>query len=261
MFGIVSLYYYRHQLLPVKYAGKIDVYAEKIHPGLKSFARIKSTNNEVAVVEFVSVDETETSVVVDKSVDSENILIDNASVTDSAVQIPPGESLSPEQPVAVTDVPITIDAVIDAVPQEKPADEVAVDIPATPAEIVPPVATVIEKPVEDSMMPETDKDATTTDDLLRAARQAFKDGKLDVAITQYNAIIELDNDDADFYGELGNVHYAIGSWKEAGAAYYEAAIRLIEKRQFAQIRYLQRVLNGLDAELAEKLEYQLASLN
>ena len=81
---------------------------------------------------------------------------------------------------------------------------------------------------------------------------------MEVAIEKYNELIELE-DEADFHGELGNVYYAMGKWQQAGSSYYEAAVRLIDSGQLAQVGYLQRVIQGLDAEHAEKLAKQLAN--
>ena len=273
MFGIVSLYYYRHQVLPVKYAEKIDVYAQKIHPKLISFARQKQILTETASVEEMIQKDTEQSVVVTESVESEQIkeepkdidVVTEQKVTSvekvkAVDEVKVGEEIKQDQRIAADDVPVADNDKPQAV-----TEMVTVDDSSKEKEIVASVSDVtpeiIEGKVESQGALTTDKEAASVNDLLRSARQAFNSGKLDVAITQYNSLISLDHDEADFYGELGNVHYAMGSWEKAGAAYYEAATRLIEKRQFSQIRYLQRVIKGLDSERAEKLENQLANLN
>lgn len=259
MFGIVSLYYYRHQVLPVKYAEKIDIYAGKIHPKLISFARQKRTHTETASVEETIQNDTEESVVEAEILKEEQKVI-SAEEIKSVEDVKLGEETKKDQPIAIADAPIA--------ENDKPqtvTELVTLDDSTKEKEIIISVSDmtseIIEEKVQSQDAPATDKEASSVNDLLRAARQAFNNGKLDVAITQYNSLIALDNDEADFYGELGNVHYAMGHWEKAGAAYYEAATRLIEKRQFTQIHYLQRVIKGLDSELAEKLANQLASFN
>ena len=56
---------------------------------------------------------------------------------------------------------------------------------------------------------------------------------------------------------MGNIFYIQGKWKEAGQAYYEAAIRLMRQGQTGQVQYLDRVIHGLDKESAEKLSSQM----
>ena len=72
--------------------------------------------------------------------------------------------------------------------------------------------------------------------LRQAARQAFWNKNLDAAVLNYMALLETDAaGDADIHGELGNVYYAAGRWQEAGSAYYEAAVRLLDRGEVNQI--------------------------
>lgn len=274
LFGIVSLYYYRHHVLPVQYAEKIDVYADKIHPKLKSFVRTKKIDNEAPSVEVVV---QENVAVPESTVEEDKTIVESAAIETaieqkaSLVEDKPSKYSSVETLVSTADVDEKNVAVNDVAVkniQEEKETVVETDKSALVVEEVTTdevdKATEISSPYEVTekvAAPDLDKEAASVNDLLRAARFSFNKGDLAGSVAQYNLLIELDNDEPDFYGELGNVYYAMGRWEEAGLAYYEAATRLIEKRQLYQVHYLQRVIHGLDAERAEKLASQLASLN
>jgi len=93
--------------------------------------------------------------------------------------------------------------------------------------------------------------------VLQKARQAYWNGNMAEAEKAYQELSELTSQDPNVYGELGNIYYAQGKWKQAGEAYYEAAVRLIKLNQRAQVNYLLRVIQGLDAESADKLRKKL----
>ena len=250
--------------MPGKYVEKIDHYAEKIHPRLVTIASKVQLDEDDKPIELVSRQ-------------GENTSAD--SVQSSAVEKAPLEpklaEVEPEQPaenvVSDKDVSkeqqVVADMAMADVPvaeEEKPqavTNNVITEQPAEKDKITSTVSISDEKPADNQQVPATDKEAAGASSLLREARSAFNKGELDVSIAKYNELIELENDEADFYGELGNVHYAMGSWDKAGVAYYEAATRLIEAGQLAQVGYLQRVLQGLDAERAEKLTKQMAKIN
>lgn len=89
--------------------------------------------------------------------------------------------------------------------------------------------------------------------ILNKARNAFWRGDIKKSISAYNNLIDKNPAEANYYGELGNVLYSSGQWKEAGSSYYQAASILIEQNKPQQVGYLHYVLQGLDNELAEKL--------
>jgi len=93
--------------------------------------------------------------------------------------------------------------------------------------------------------------------VLHRARQAYWNGSLAEAEKAYQELSELTSQDPNVFGELGNIYYAQGKWKQAGQAYYEAAIRLIDLNQPAQANYLLRIIQGLDAESADKLRQKM----
>ena len=94
-------------------------------------------------------------------------------------------------------------------------------------------------------------------DLLNQAIFAHQIGNDFNAIELYRELIQSYPDDPNVYGELGNVYYSKGKWKQASQAYYEAAVRLHKVEKTQQINYLVRVIEGLDPETAKKLNEQL----
>ncbi len=262
LFGIVTVYYYRHQILPENIAQKINSYAERIHPKLAAFSK---TNQIIAVenASDIKVDE-----VSDKPQEA-NTLADSTEVTkdntveenESSEVIAKVEETGSASDPAVTDVPVADDNTAEEV-SEKDGNVVAADLQDTPDSDQQTItsSTVTDIESEDQTA-STDQEMASASALLKVARIAYHEGNPHVAIKIYKELIELENDEADYFGELGNVYYAIGSWDKAGNAYYEAAIRLIEQNQFAQVGYLNRVIMGLNPDKAELLTAQLAKIN
>lgn len=102
-------------------------------------------------------------------------------------------------------------------------------------------------------------DTARRDKLRIDARSAFWRHDYQQAEKDYQELIQLDPDDPDAYGELGNVYFSQGNWKAAGGAFYEAALRLINSGQVGRARHLLTVIRGLDPERARELEQQLAT--
>ena len=109
------------------------------------------------------------------------------------------------------------------------------------------------KSIVDEAAASKDSETSSERDLLISARKAFNQGSMIESEKFYIELIQLDNDNPDNFGELGNVYYSQGKWDDAGQAYYEAAVRLITDKNYNQIAYLQRVIQGLNTEHAEKL--------
>lgn len=76
-----------------------------------------------------------------------------------------------------------------------------------------------ELPVPTSVVP-------TRDDLVQQARRAFWNGDLEAAESGYMDLVAAYPDDADAFGELGNLYQSMGKPAEALDAYYEAGMRL-----------------------------------
>ncbi len=277
LFGLVSLYYYRYQIIPDSYTKTMDAYTDKIHPSIKVFARnIKQkTETQVAVIKvqkqnITDIESTnaDTQIAEPKQVIVETPAVDD-KVASSVISSDKTQSTSVDIPVADVDYHQD-EEVVNEETKAKNRDANKIDkassidtlthVPAASETQNVIEAKVVESVEMDKSSPNTtDKELDSTEDLLRAARMAFNNGNIDLSIKKYQDLIELDNDEADFHGELGNVYYTKGDWSNAGVEYYEAAIRLIEKKQFAQISYLQRVIQGLDAERAEKLANEMAN--
>ena len=151
----------------------------------------------------------------------------------SAAMAPPGGS-KPELPAA------------GRPPEEPPAEAQA---PAPVGTAQPPSAPIA------APAPDTAR----RDELRIVARSAFWRHDYQQAEKNYQELIQLDPDDPDAYGELGNVYFSQGNWKAAGGAFYEAALRLIKSGQVDRARRLLTVIRGLDPERARELEQQLAT--
>ncbi|MCW8855620.1 MAG: hypothetical protein OQK72_13040 [Gammaproteobacteria bacterium] len=100
--------------------------------------------------------------------------------------------------------------------------------------------------------------SSDTKKMLFMARQSFWNGNAQASEKLYLDLVGLEDGDPDIYGELGNVYYAQGKWKQAGKAYYEAAVRLLALKQDSQVSYLLRVIQGLDMESADKLRHKIS---
>ena len=94
--------------------------------------------------------------------------------------------------------------------------------------------------------------------IINLARQSFWNGNTEQAEKFYLDLSKFEDADPDVYGELGNVYYAQGKWKQAGEAYYEAAVRLLDLKHKDQAGYLLRVIQGLDEESANKLRQKMS---
>ena len=112
--------------------------------------------------------------------------------------------------------------------------------------------------LEDKVDTSSDTALSDSRRILIHARNAFWHGDMEEAEKAYRELTEHEELAMDAYGELGNVYYAQGKWQEAGKAYYETAVRLIELKQPYQVNYLLRVIQGLDSESAEKLRLKIS---
>jgi len=118
-------------------------------------------------------------------------------------------------------------------------------------------------PVKNAVQTEDDnKNVHLTEDakqMFYMARQSYWMGNALAAENIYLQLADIEDDNPDIYGELGNVYYTQGKWSEAGKAYYEAAVRLIDLDRKNQVDYLLRVIEGLDSASAEKLKQKISS--
>ena len=171
-----------------------------------------------------------------------------ASATTSEGVTEQAEATRVTPPVAGTaseDVPEQVDS---------PAQEVETSTPvAVPAADSEPEPAVAEIPVAAAQ----DSDGKNAYALLAAAREAYWLHNIEMAETHYQQLIELEPDNPDGYGELGNMYFAQGQWEQAAAAFYEAGVRLLEGGMVAPARQMVNVIRGLNGAQADDLEKQI----
>jgi tetratricopeptide (TPR) repeat protein len=86
------------------------------------------------------------------------------------------------------------------------------------------------------------------------ARKAFYRRDYQQSELHYKKVIDNTEDNFDAYGELGNVYFNQGKNEQAAAAYFQAALILIDKGQDRRARSLLGLLGRLDAGKAEELK-------
>jgi hypothetical protein len=220
---------------------------------------------------------------------------------DEVPLIPLAEPVTEEEPVpAVVDAPpvpsaAVSDSAADAEPPELPAPSVEPateakpepETEATPAlAIIPESAVVAEQPeppvsavtpsteaTEQASEFEPDPTVTATAtaieskagkrayESLAAAREAFWLRDYAEAEGHYRELTEMEPDNPDWYGELGNMYFSQGQWEQAAAAYYEAGVRLLKAGMLEQARQMVNVIRGLNGTGAEDLETQINNVD
>ena len=98
---------------------------------------------------------------------------------------------------------------------------------------------------------------TTNFNHLLQARQAYWDNNFDLSIERYRILIQSQPENADYYGELGNVFYAMKDFQTAAELYYRAAILLQQQGNQTLARQLIQPIMTLNQQLAINLESQL----
>jgi len=101
----------------------------------------------------------------------------------------------------------------------------------------------------------------STYESLAAAREAYWLHDYAGAENHYRLLIELEPDNPDWHGELGNMYFAQGQWEQAAAAYYEAGVRLLSDGMVAQARQMVNVVRGLNGAGADDLETRINSVD
>ena len=95
---------------------------------------------------------------------------------------------------------------------------------------------------------------------LAQARQAFWQRDLPKAEALYKQQIETAKPDANSWGELGNIYYLQAKWKQAAAAYTEAALLLLDKGDFPQAMFMRYIVTGLDPAQTQRIDERLEAL-
>jgi len=169
----------------------------------------------------------------------------------TAVKPEPVVTAEPESTTAVKPEPV-VTAEPESTTAVKPGPMVTAEPESTTA--VKPEPVVTAEP--ESPTPPV-KSATSNSQsaalLLFQARTAFAEGKPKESEQFYRDLIELDKNNPDPYGELGNIYYSQGLWTKSGEAYFQAAVKLISQNKTDQVYYLHKVLMGLDSKKAAEL--------
>ena len=239
--AIVSVFYYRTLLLPNDMVVKVDGIVSKVYPPALSFVSKRDYFWSIGGERIVSFDDL------------------TIFKKDDVVASNKKEEQQPKSDAIVKSDIENKDAVKDDSEVENKIEndkEIVVKKEEVPKlEDKKQVITTASNSAKDEDVSVVVKDSDTSSerDLLINARNAFNQGEMVESEKFYLELAQLDNDNPDIFGELGNVYYSQGKWDQAGQAYYEAAVRLITDRNYDQVHYLQQVIMGLNTEYAEKL--------
>ena len=118
-----------------------------------------------------------------------------------------------------------------------------------PAEVREPVSEVASVESDFAFRPKNDKPVTNDDlksDLLQQARRAYWNDQLNKARSLYQAYIDLDPENPDGYGELGNLLGTAGELDEAAKMYGKAAELLTQQDRLEEAEQLIQVLESIN---------------
>lgn len=177
-----------------------------------------------------------------------------ANESPSAPDAQPEMTATADVPVASKDSP--------AIGQDSSASSGAP--PAAVAENVTPAEPVEAVPAQNTPDPATQEGVTAQADplawsTLMAARRAAWERRPDDAVTLYRQLLEIDPDDFNAYGEMGNVLLHLRRPDEAAEAFKRAADILIARGDFTGANRLLPVIWQLDPEAGRALEAQVST--
>jgi hypothetical protein len=161
------------------------------------------------------------------------------------------ESATTPETVPQTDSPTPVSA-----PDEEPAAPAETAVPETPPVTATEVQPDVSGAAQSTPVPTGE---VKPYELLAAAREAFWLHNYDDAEKNYRALTELEPQNPDGFGELGNMYFSQGRWEEAAAAYYEAGTRLISEGRLDQAHELVNVIRGLNGQQADELNTLITS--
>lgn len=272
--AIALAYYFRPMVFPDRVNSKINGWVESVYPPAvrlvyhkpqQSDLKIKNADASVATLEMTPVVEAKEPLVVKEespvpvSIKEKEVTAVVNEVVQKLKDLVPEEeaasSVAVEPVVEQETVPSV--AIAPVVEQEQPVTQAHNDASPVTVETEKTSLPVV-RPIEvETLAVDSDQGVGTEQNLLVAARQAYQQKDVDAAISKYRQLIELDEHSPNAFGEMGNIYYLQGKWQEAGAAYYEAAVRLVESGQMHQVAYLHRVIQGLDRNKAEQLAVKI----
>lgn len=101
------------------------------------------------------------------------------------------------------------------------------------------------EPVDEQALASARETSGNTPGLLQQARRAYWNEQYDQAVALYHQFIQVEPDNPDGYGELGNLLSSRGEFEQASQAYRSASRLLREKGDTAQAEQLQEVLEAI----------------
>ena len=193
---------------------------------------------------------------------------DTVSGSDSADAVPDDLSTAPDDTTAetATTVETTATAVTEeAAPAETlpPAVEqaditpTATEEPATTADSLPATEPLTAPVNEAAPQAVVNTVSESPYEVMAKAREAYWLRDFELAEQQYHKLTQLEPDNPDGYGEMGNMYFSQGKWEEAAAAYYQAGARLLNDGLVQQARQMVDVIRGLNGAQADDLEAQI----
>jgi len=186
----------------------------------------------------------------DSSVSAQPAAVAEESASESGISQGTVPQTVPPAPITGEETqPVTA---ADEVPSVATGTAVQGSTPVTAGEVQPGVGVAGQSP-----------SGSTTEvkpyELLAAAREDFWLHNYDDAEKNYLALTELEPQNPDGYGELGNMYFSQGRWEKAAAAYYEAGTRLVSEGRLDSARELVNVIRGLNGQQADELDKLITS--
>ncbi|MDJ0832980.1 MAG: tetratricopeptide repeat protein [Gammaproteobacteria bacterium] len=134
-----------------------------------------------------------------------------------------------------------------------------------PAAVEEPAPLIFAEPApEPAIMPPTVSSVPTfaepvfaQNERLFQARRAYWNKNYNQAIEMYRQLIEQDPSNPDYYGELGNIYYALNDDENASTAFYQAALILLEQNQLQSAARLLSPINAMNRSLGDQLNRRL----
>ena len=264
LIAIGVAYHYRAQLFPDKVTQKIDdtVHQALVFVKLAPKQEPQSQQQEAEQDTQSSTQIAEPAATTAEPQTAEPAAEETAQATETANEVTISESEAASDQQAIVQPEAQQPEQQQAMVEEKPVEAIETkqdEATQTKQDETTETTSVETGQTAQTAVVSSDKQAVATshENLLNQARIAFHAGDSNKSVSIYQQLVDLNPDNPNTYGEMGNVLYVQGKWKEAGQAYYEAATRLLSSGQPAQVMYLYRVIQGLDPESAEKLRNQM----
>lgn len=105
---------------------------------------------------------------------------------------------------------------------------------------------------------ETAATASSPDELLRAAREAYWSNELEAAADFYGQLVQQVPDSLDYKGELANVYWKQGNAQEAANLFAEIAPKLAEQGRVTEAFNMKLYVEMVNPELAQSIDAALS---